>query len=163
MTGISIYRDEFHIFRFPPVFQSSVIIGNLLIIKKTVIEEDVHIGAHTVVMPGTYIGKKSILASSSATIVGQELEAGWIYVGIPAKKYKPNTFFDDNIEDKINSITDPAELQARLFGTYFKGKHEKSEVHDKVYAKSKWSLSWTLGKRKIIERILFKKITTNII
>ncbi|MBY9014040.1 MAG: hypothetical protein KGD70_16905, partial [Candidatus Lokiarchaeota archaeon] len=57
------------------IVQSSVIIGNLLIIRKTVIGENVRIGAHAIVMPGTHIGKNSVLAANSVTTVEQELEA----------------------------------------------------------------------------------------
>ncbi|MFX0029338.1 MAG: hypothetical protein ACFE8B_09020 [Candidatus Hermodarchaeota archaeon] len=83
------------------VIQSAVIVGNLFIIRKTIIEENAVIGAHSIVMPGTHMRKNSILAGSSMTTVGQELEEGWIYLGAPAKKYKKNVFFDDNLEEII--------------------------------------------------------------
>lgn len=73
--------------------QSAVIIGNLLIVRKTVIEDNVRIGAHAIIMPGTHIGKNCILNTWSLTTVGQELEEGWIYNGVPAKKFKINVFF----------------------------------------------------------------------
>ncbi|MEJ2250354.1 MAG: DapH/DapD/GlmU-related protein [Candidatus Lokiarchaeota archaeon] len=47
------------------IIQSSIVIGNLLIIRKTKIGDNVRIGAHSVVMPGTKIGNNSILAASS--------------------------------------------------------------------------------------------------
>ncbi|MEJ2278250.1 MAG: DapH/DapD/GlmU-related protein [Candidatus Lokiarchaeota archaeon] len=72
------------------IIQSSIVIGNLLIIRKTKIGDNVRIGAHSVVMPGTKIGNNSILAASSTTTVAQELEENMIYLGIPAKKFKPN-------------------------------------------------------------------------
>ncbi|MHA1439234.1 MAG: acyltransferase [Promethearchaeota archaeon] len=83
------------------IIQSAVIMGNFLIIKKTIIEDNVRIGAHCVVMPGTYIGKNCILGAESFTTVEQKLEEGWIYIGIPAKKYKRNRFFEENLEDKL--------------------------------------------------------------
>jgi acetyltransferase-like isoleucine patch superfamily enzyme len=83
------------------IVQSAVIVGNLFIIRKTIIEDNAVIGAHSIVMPGTCMRKDSILAGSSMTTVGQELEEGWIYLGAPAKKYKKNVFFDDNIEEII--------------------------------------------------------------
>ena len=63
------------------IIQSSVIIGNLLIIRKTVIEDEVRIGSHAIVMPGTHIGTRSVLAANSVTTVGQELKDGWIMWG----------------------------------------------------------------------------------
>ena len=83
------------------IVQSAVIVGNLFIIKKTVLEDNVMIGAHAIVMPGTKMRENSILAGSSLTTVGQEIEEGWIYLGAPAKKYKKNVFFDDNLEEII--------------------------------------------------------------
>ncbi len=83
------------------IVQSSVIIGNFLIIRKTVIEENVRIGAHVIIMPGTHIGKNCILNTWSSTMVGQELEEGWIYNGGPAKKFKKNRFFEDIPIEKL--------------------------------------------------------------
>ncbi|MFX1238010.1 MAG: hypothetical protein ACFFAS_15385 [Promethearchaeota archaeon] len=56
--------------------QSSLIVRNLLIVKKTVIEDNMRIGAHAVVIPGTCIKKNCILAVNSVTTVEQVLEEG---------------------------------------------------------------------------------------
>ncbi|MBY8982300.1 MAG: hypothetical protein KGD57_05080, partial [Candidatus Lokiarchaeota archaeon] len=81
--------------------QSSIIMGKFLIIKKTIIENDVRIGVHSVVMPGTHIGEKAVLGTFCLTTIGQKLEEGWIYHGNPAKKFKKNRFFEDGLEKKI--------------------------------------------------------------
>ncbi|MBY9018623.1 MAG: hypothetical protein KGD66_07310 [Candidatus Lokiarchaeota archaeon] len=86
------------------IIQSSVIMGNFLIIRKTVIEDNVRIGAHVIIMPGTHIGKNSILNTWSSTMVGQELEEGWIYNGGPAKKFKKNRFFEDIPIEKLTHV-----------------------------------------------------------
>jgi hypothetical protein len=104
------------------IVQSSLIIGNLLIIKKTIIDDNAHIGAHTVVMPGSHVGKNCILAASSATIVDQTLEEGWIYVGLPAKKFRKNPFFEDNLENRIHHVKDTRVLQKKIWKTYDKGR-----------------------------------------
>jgi len=83
------------------IVQSAVIVGNLFIIRKTILEENVVVGAHSIVMPGTHMKKNSILAGSSLTTVGQELEDGWIYLGAPAKKYKRNVFSEEDLEHII--------------------------------------------------------------
>ncbi len=36
----------------------------------------------------------------------QVLEKDWIYVGIPAKKFKRNYFFEDGLEDKLGQVGD---------------------------------------------------------
>jgi len=85
------------------IIQSALIAGNLFIIRKTIIEDNVIIGAHSIVMPGSKIGQNCILTSSSTTIVNQELEDGWIYSGVPAKKFKKNRFFEDHLEPFLNN------------------------------------------------------------
>ncbi len=102
------------------IVQSAVIIGNLLIIRKTVIEDEVRIGSHAIVMPGTHIGCQSILAANSVTTVGQVLERGFIYVGIPAKKFKRNYFFEDGLEDKIGHVEDVEALREKYEEIYTK-------------------------------------------
>ena len=83
------------------VILSAIIVGNLFIMRKVIIGDNVRIGTHSVIMPGARIGNNCILAASSTVTVGQELEEEWIYLGAPAKKYKPNVFQEDGIEDKI--------------------------------------------------------------
>ena len=83
------------------LIQSAIIVGNLFIIRKTVLEDNVTVGAHSVVMPGTHMKKNSILAGSSMTTVGQVLDENFIYVGAPAKKYKKNVFIEDGLEEII--------------------------------------------------------------
>lgn len=102
------------------IIQSSIVIGNLLIIRKTKIGDNVRIGAHSVVMPGTKIGNNSILAASSTTTVAQELEENMIYLGIPAKKFKKNLFFKDGLEDLLLRDKDLNELKKRYELLYTK-------------------------------------------
>jgi carbonic anhydrase/acetyltransferase-like protein (isoleucine patch superfamily) len=102
------------------IVQSAVIIGNLLIIRKTIIEDNVRIGSHAIVMPGTHIGYNCILAANSVTIVGQDLEKGYIYAGIPAKKFKRNYFFEDGLEDKIGHVENVEALREKYEQIYTK-------------------------------------------
>ena len=78
------------------------------------------IGALGVIMPGTHIGKNSVLAANSVTTVGQELEEGWIYVGVPAVKYKKNYFFDDNLEDVLGHVGEIESLREKYEKLYTK-------------------------------------------
>jgi carbonic anhydrase/acetyltransferase-like protein (isoleucine patch superfamily) len=102
------------------IVQSSVIVGNLLIIRKTVIEDDVRIGSHSIVMPGTHIGHNCILAANSVTTVGQVLENGWIYLGLPAAKFKRNYFFEDGLENKLGQVGDVEALREKYEESYIK-------------------------------------------
>jgi carbonic anhydrase/acetyltransferase-like protein (isoleucine patch superfamily) len=119
------------------IVQSAVIIGNLLIIRKTVIEEDVRIGSHAIVMPGTHIGHNCILAANSVTTVGQVLEQGWIYVGIPAKKFKKNYFFEDGLEEKLGYVEDVEELREKYEEIYTKRKDELTHKERKELKREK--------------------------
>ena len=111
------------------IIQSTLIVGNLLIIKKTIIDDNVRIGAHCIIMPGTHIGKNCILNTWSATMVGQELEEGWIYIGGPAQKFKKNRFFEDGIIDEIaDSIENLDELTKRYDSQYVKSKRKAEYV-----------------------------------
>ncbi|MBA7504463.1 hypothetical protein ES706_03106 [subsurface metagenome] len=83
------------------IILSSMIIGDYLIIKKVKIGDNVIIGSHSVISPGTIIGKDCILSAFSYTMVDQELEEGWVYIGIPAKKYKENKFIKTEKDLKI--------------------------------------------------------------
>ncbi len=107
------------------VVQSAVIIGNLLIIRKTVIEDNVRIGAHSLIMPGTKIGSKSILASNSMTTIAQELDEGWIYAGVPAKKYKPNYYFEDQLEEIISQSLDDIEKLREKYENLYERRHDQ--------------------------------------
>jgi carbonic anhydrase/acetyltransferase-like protein (isoleucine patch superfamily) len=102
------------------IIQSAVIIGNLLIMRKTVVKDNVRIGSHAIVMPGTRIGHNCILAANSVTTVGQILENGWVYVGIPAKKFKKNYFFEDGLEDKLGHVKDVEALREKYEKIYTK-------------------------------------------
>ena len=88
------------------IVQSAIIVGNLFIIRKTVIEDNVVIGSQSVVMPGTYMKTNSILGGHSMTIVGQKIEENWIYLGAPAKKFKKNVFLEDGLEEIIKKQSD---------------------------------------------------------
>jgi len=117
------------------IIQSATIIGNLLIIKKTIIEENVRIGTHAILMPGTIVRRNSIVAASSVTTVGQEIEEGWIYVGIPAKKFKKNRFFEDGLKDIIGKrIEDEESLHKKYEDLYIRRHDEQSALRERVHA-----------------------------
>jgi carbonic anhydrase/acetyltransferase-like protein (isoleucine patch superfamily) len=112
------------------VVQSAVIVGNLFIMRKTIIDDNVVIGAHSIVMPGTKMKKNSILAGNSLTTVGQVLEEGWVYLGAPAKKYKKNVFHEEGLEEVLEQQTTAeliAENKFEELYTMRKDKHIESK------------------------------------
>lgn len=97
---------------------SNIIIKDKLIIKKVTIQDNVIIGAHAVVLPGTKIDADTILDAISMTNINQHLEGNSIYHGSPAKKIKnPFKIIDKNtLEEAIfkeNNIEkyDPEDLK----------------------------------------------------
>jgi carbonic anhydrase/acetyltransferase-like protein (isoleucine patch superfamily) len=78
------------------VVMSSMILGNYLIIKKTVIDDYSVIGGHSTISPGTIVGKESVVGALSITSYNQVLDKGWIYFGFPAVKLKPNKYAELN-------------------------------------------------------------------
>lgn len=119
------------------IIQSALLVGNLLIVRKTVIDDDVRIGAHAVVMPGTHIGDKCALATASTTTVGQELESGYIYLGVPATKYKRNWFFEDGLENVIGKVSDVEGIRARYEELYVKRYDEQLTREERKERKMK--------------------------
>ena len=71
---------------------SSMVVGNYLIIKRITFDDYALIGGQSTVAPGTHFGKDTVLGAVSVTTLNQELEDGWIYSGIPARKLKLNQY-----------------------------------------------------------------------
>ena len=77
------------------VVMSSMIVGKYLIIKKIIVHDYALVGGVSNIAPGSIMGKDSISGAFSNVNVNQVLEDGWIYIGLPAKKYKPNKFAEE--------------------------------------------------------------------
>jgi len=107
------------------IVQSAAIIGNLFIIRKTEIGDNVRIGVHSVIMPGTIIEKNTILGASSLTTVGQILEEGWVYIGAPAKKFKKNVFMEEGIENLIMEQTKDTETLHKKYDELYTKREDK--------------------------------------
>lgn len=111
------------------IIQSALIVGNLFIIRKTIIEDNVMIGSQSVVMPGTHMKRNSILGGHSMTTIGQELKENVIYLGAPAKKFKKNVFFDDGLEEIIkNQLESKTETHERFEDLYTMRKDKENVI-----------------------------------
>ncbi len=110
---------------------SCFIIQNKLIIKKVVIEDNVIIGTHSVVLPGTRIKSNSVLDANSTTKFNQILKSNSVYRGVPSIKIseKPiikniNQFkkliFNDcyEIEDTSENLQEEVKQLTVPFYTY---------------------------------------------
>ncbi|MFX0006982.1 MAG: hypothetical protein ACFFA7_17725 [Promethearchaeota archaeon] len=87
---------------------SSMVIGKYLIIKKVIFDDYVMVGGHTTIVPGTIIGKETIVGAISTTTTDQVLEPGWIYTGIPVLKFKPNKYVASRREILMRKDVDDA-------------------------------------------------------
>ncbi len=85
------------------VLMSSMVIGKYLIIKRITFEDYALIGGQTTIAPGTHFGKDTVLGAVCVTTYNQFLEDGWIYTGIPARKFKPNIIAESK-RDLISTI-----------------------------------------------------------
>ena len=72
------------------IIMSSMIIGNLFLIKRVILKDGCTIGAFSVISPGTVVEKGAILGMGSYTKVNQCLEQNSIHIGRPAKRWKNN-------------------------------------------------------------------------
>ncbi len=74
---------------------SSMIVGKYLIIKKIIFDDYVVIGGQSNVAPGTFVGRDTVIGALSVTKYNQILEEGWLYMGVPVRKFKPNKFAEE--------------------------------------------------------------------
>ncbi len=71
---------------------SSMVVGKYLIIKKIILDDYVVVGAQVSLAPGTIVGKDTVIGAISVTKFNQILEEGWVYMGVPPRKIKPNKY-----------------------------------------------------------------------
>ncbi len=69
---------------------SNIIVQNKIIIRKIIIKDNVTIGVHSVICPGTVIESNTIVDALTITTVNQHLEGNSVYSGTPAKKVMEN-------------------------------------------------------------------------
>ncbi|MFX1497329.1 MAG: hypothetical protein ACFFBH_07375 [Promethearchaeota archaeon] len=74
------------------VIMSSMVVGKYLIIKKVIFEDYIVVGGVSNVSPGAILGEESVSSAFSNINYNQFLEPGWIYLGLPAMKFKPNKY-----------------------------------------------------------------------
>jgi acetyltransferase-like isoleucine patch superfamily enzyme len=77
---------------------SSMVVGRYLIIKNVICGDYSLVGGHATVAPGTIIGEDTFVSALSTSVYSQILEPGWIYLGIPCIKLKPNKYAESKRE-----------------------------------------------------------------
>ena len=67
---------------------SNVSIGHNAIVHGCMVEDNVLIGMGAIIMDGAIIRSGSVIAAGAVVLQGQEIDAGFIYAGVPARKVK---------------------------------------------------------------------------
>ncbi len=78
-------------YTYPTIVGKRVTVGHNVILHGCRIDDDVLIGMGAIILNGAHIPSNVIIAAG--TLVGQnkELESGWLYAGVPAKKIRELT------------------------------------------------------------------------
>lgn len=75
--------------RTPTIIGNSVIVGHRAIIHGCTIENEVLIGMGAIVLDEAVVPTHTIVAAGALVPERKQLESGYLYAGIPAKKIKP--------------------------------------------------------------------------
>ena len=67
---------------------NNVSIGHNAIVHGSIIHDDVLVGMGAILMDNCVVNKNVIIAAGSVVTQGMELESGFVYAGVPAKKIK---------------------------------------------------------------------------
>ncbi|GAB4315382.1 MAG: hypothetical protein Kow0069_17230 [Promethearchaeota archaeon] len=73
----------------------SMVMGDKLVIAKIRVGARSVIGARARLAPGTVVGDDVVLSALSVTEIGQHLESGYMYAGVPAQKFRKNELVVD--------------------------------------------------------------------
>ncbi|KKM66385.1 hypothetical protein LCGC14_1481770, partial [marine sediment metagenome] len=102
---------------------SSMVVGKYLIIKRVICGDYSLVGGHSTIAPGTIIGEDTFVSAISTTMYNQVLEPGWIYLGIPVIKFKPNKYAESSRKILIKRNVDDQQK--------FEVEHEVNVEEDK--------------------------------
>ncbi len=107
------YGDNIMIGQGAQVFSSTIVrIDNsdYLLIKKVIVGDHVVLGGNSIVSPGTIVGKGATLGVWTVTYINQVLDPDWIYIGNPARKYKPaQKLIEESKRQPMRRIVDTKE------------------------------------------------------
>jgi carbonic anhydrase/acetyltransferase-like protein (isoleucine patch superfamily) len=73
----------------PTVIGSGVSIGHQAMVHGCTIEDNVLIGMGAIILDKAIVREGCLVAAGALVTEGSDLEAGWLYAGIPARKIKP--------------------------------------------------------------------------
>lgn len=142
------------------LIMSNLIVQDRIIIKKVIIEENVIIGTHTVICPGTYIEKNTVIDAISMTAVNQHLEANSIYCGSPVRKIGENYPLTEDVKIELEELIFKTPTENQIDKTKLEGDISELSVPFHVYAFSGWGI---IGGSYIIPAMFFVLFTFGIV
>lgn len=132
------------------VIMSNILIANKLIIKKVVIKDNVIVGAHSCIAPGTTIESNTVLGALTMTIINQHLESNSIYNGSPAKKIMLNKPIEN--KEVIENQIFKKDSEGQFDKTNLKAENKALSVPYQAYISAGWFIT---GGSYIIPAFLF--------
>ncbi|WNJ16278.1 gamma carbonic anhydrase family protein [Pontibacter sp. G13] len=75
----------------PTVIGNDVVVGHRAILHGCTVEDECLIGMGAIVLDEALVPTHTIVAAGALVPAGKQLESGYLYAGIPAKKIKPLT------------------------------------------------------------------------
>jgi gamma-carbonic anhydrase len=94
----------------PTNIGDNVTIAHGAIVHGCTLHNNVMIGMNAVVLDDAVVESNSIIAAGSVVTKGTNVESGWVYAGIPAKKIKEIS--PEMLENEINRIAVSYEIYA---------------------------------------------------
>lgn len=95
-------------------------------LRRTVIGDDVWVGAHTIIMTGVHIGNGAIVAAGS--VVTKDIPPYSIYGGVPARLIKMRFTDQGEIDRHEAMLRQPATALPKEVRQILRGKHEYLKV-----------------------------------
>ncbi len=81
---------------------NNVSIGHRAIVHGCTLEDDVLVGMGAIVMDHAHVPSQCLIAAGAVVLENAQLESGYIYAGVPAKKIKPLS--PELFQDQVNRI-----------------------------------------------------------
>ena len=78
-------------FRTPTIVGNDVTIGHRAIIHGCTIGDEVLIGMGAIILDEAVIPSHTVIGAGALVTERSQLESGWLYAGVPARKIKPLT------------------------------------------------------------------------
>ena len=84
-------NPERHPEGYPLIIGNDVTVAHNVTLHGCTLEDECFIGMSSTIMDGAVVQSQSMVGAGSLVTPGKVIESGWLYVGSPAKKFRPLT------------------------------------------------------------------------